>query len=316
LKERSEVEVSIVAPVYGCSDSLNMLVSGVIDSMKSINCSKFEILLVNDASPDDTAVVLRELCKAYPLVKAVHLSRNFGQHAAIHAGLSLSKGHWIVVMDCDLQDRPDEIPALYRKALEGYDIVLARREQRQDIFIKRLLSNLFYKSLSYLTETTVDPSIANFGIYSRSSVDAVLAMGDYVRFFPTMVSWIGFKRTTINVQHAERKHGNSSYNFKKLLKLGINVILSFSDKPLRITVKIGFFVTATVLVLGIVMLYKYLNGQVSVTGYTSLILSIWFLGGLIISILGIVGLYLGRAFDQAKGRPTFLIREKIGFDDD
>jgi dolichol-phosphate mannosyltransferase len=310
------MHISIVSPVYGCGASLAKLTEGIGHAMQTLTCNTYEIILVNDASPDGAWNDIKRLSAANNRVKGINLARNFGQHAAIQAGLSRAQGEWVVVMDCDLQDRPDQIPALYAKALEGYDLALARREIRSDAWSKRMGSRLFYGLLGYLTETKIDPAIANFGIYHRKVVTAILEMGDYVRFFPSMAAWVGFNKAMVNVQHDSRATEKSGYSFRKLLRLGINVILSFSDKPLRLTVKFGFIVTGLVVFFGLITLLRYLSGEVLVLGYTSLILSIWFLGGLIISILGIVGLYMGKVFDQTKNRPVFIVKETIGGHDD
>lgn len=303
------VQLTIITPVYGCANCLNELVAGIYQSMEEIKCQSFEILLVDDRAPDNPWPQILELSKKHEEVKGIRLSRNFGQHAAIQAGLRAATGNWVIVMDCDLQDQPSEIPKLYYKALEGYDIVLAQRLVRKDSWFKSKSSKWFYSTLSYLTETEIDPSVANFGIYHQKVIAAILSMGDYVRFFPSMASWVGFQKTSIPIDHANRPSGKSSYNLKSLLKLGLSVIISFSDKPLRIVVKFGFIITSLVLFAALFTLIRFLYGGIEVLGYTSLILSIWFLGGIVISLLGIVGLYLGKSFDQVKNRPVFIISE-------
>jgi dolichol-phosphate mannosyltransferase len=244
-------------------------------------------------------------------VKGINLSRNFGQHYAITAGLSYAKGEWVVVMDCDLQDRPDEIPNLYKKAMEGWDIVFAQRKERKDGFLKKKLSKLFYYLFSYLTETKQDASVANFGIYNKKVIVAILSMKDQIRFFPTMVQWVGFRKYYLPVKHSERFEGKSSYNFKGLFKLALNSILAFSDKPLRLTVKLGFGITLISLLVMLVYFIMYLTGSIKVLGFTSLIISFWFLSGIIIFILGFVGLYIGKMFEKVKDRPNFIVQEEI-----
>lgn len=278
--------------------------------MGEIKCTDFEIILIDDCAPDNPWSVIEKLATATPELKGIRLARNFGQHAAIHAGLTVAQGDWVVVMDCDLQDKPSEIPKLYTTAQEGYDLVLAQRNNRNDTWFKRKTSQWFYATLSYLTDTKIDPTVANFGIYRKSVIDSILSMGDYVRFFPSMVSWVGFNKTAIPIEHANRSTGKSAYNLKALLKLGLSVIISFSDKPLRIVVKFGFLITSLVLIAAIITFIRFLSGGIDVLGYTSLILSIWFLGGIIISLVGIVGLYLGKTFDQVKGRPVYIISEE------
>jgi dolichol-phosphate mannosyltransferase len=215
-------------------------------------------------------------------------------------------------MDCDLQDQPEEIAALYQKAKEGeYELVFAKRVERHDGPLKKLSSKIFYSLLSYLTETKQDSTIANFGIYHRKVIRAILSMKDQIRYFPTMAQWVGFRATTVVVNHGERKFGKTSYSWKKLIKLAFNIILSFSDKPLRLTIKLGMSISALAILASCYTLYRYFMGQIVVIGYTSLILSIWFLCGLIIMILGVLGLYIGKTFDNVKDRPIFIIRDTI-----
>ena len=214
-------------------------------------------------------------------------------------------------MDCDLQDRPEEIPNLYRKAQEGYDSVLAQRVSRQDTAIKKMSSKLFYKLFSYLTDTEQDANIANFGIYNRIVVDAVLGMGDAMRYLPVQVQWVGFRKAYLPVKHSERAEGKSSYNFRRLFKLAMDTMISFSDKPLRLTVKFGFVITALSLLAALYFFFKWLSGDVVVLGYTSIMISVWLLSGVLISIFGIIGLYIGRMFQKVKDRPLYIVKNLI-----
>ncbi len=303
-------ELSIIIPVYGCKECLFELYHRTKGTMDK-NSLEFELIFINDASLDNPWELLEELCKRDERVKALSLSRNFGQHYAITAGLENAKGNWIVVMDCDLQDQPEEIPKLLSKAHEGYDIVLAQRKIRQDNFIKKLFSKLYYKFLGYLTDTRQDHTVANFGVYHRRVITSILQMKDAIRYFPAMIRWVGFSTATIEVHHSERITGKTSYNLKRLLQLGTNVVLSFSEKPLRLVVRFGLIISVLSFFASILFLYKYFTGQVKVLGFTSLILSIWFFSGIIIFILGIIGLYLGKTFDRVKNRPVYIIDRKI-----
>ena len=298
--------ISIISPIYRGEKMVSELVSRNIVNLETIT-SDFEIILVNDASPDNSWLEIEKECQKDKRVKGINLSRNFGQHYAITAGLNCAKGEWVIVMDCDLQDRPEEIPNLYKKALEGYDIVLAQRLVREDSFLKRMSSKCFYKVFSYLTETKQDASVANFGIYRDSVIKAILLMGDKMRYFPTQVQWVGFNKAYMPIQHDARLDGKSSYNFKRLLKLALDTIISFSDKPMRLIVKFGFCITILSLIIGLVYLMRYLVGDIMVLGYTSLIISISILSGIMISLIGVVGLYIGKIFDTVKQRPTYLI---------
>lgn len=289
------------------------LVTRIIASVSAIT-NDYEIILINDASPDNSWVEIKHQCSLNPKVKGLNLSRNFGQHYAITAGLSYAKGEWVVVMDCDLQDRPEEIPNLYAKAQEGYDSVLAQRVQRSHGLFKRMGSKLFYKVFSFLTETKQDASVANFGIYHRKVIDAVLSMGDAMRYFPTQVQWVGFKKAYLPIQHDERADGKSTYNLSRLFRLAFDTIISFSDKPMRLMVQMGLCVTLISFVVGIVFIIRYCMGLIEVMGFASLIISLWLLSGIIISLIGVVGIYLGKLFEKAKGRPTFIVNEKYNID--
>lgn len=235
------MKLSIVSPIYKGEKMLDELVRRITESVTPIT-NEYEIILVNDQSPDDSWNVIKRICKKDKHVKGVNLSRNFGQHYAITAGLSKSSGEWVVVMDCDLQDRPEEIPNLYHKAMEGFDSVFAQRVDRHDTFMKRLSSTIFYKVFSFLTDSKQDKSVANFGRYNRKVVNAILAMGDSIRYFPIMAQWVGFRKYYLPVTHAEREIGKSSYNLFKLLKLASDNMIGFSDKPLRLMLRFGFYV--------------------------------------------------------------------------
>jgi len=303
-------DISIVSPVYCCADCLRALCARIGTALASIGAS-YEIVLVDDASPDAAWPVMRELAANDARIKAIGLSRNFGQHAAISAGLEHARGRWVVVLDCDLQDRPEEIPTLYAKAQEGHDIVFAEREVRQDGWLKRNSSRAFIALLNWLSGTDYNYRTANFGIYSRAVIDAVRSMGDRARFFPVMVRWTGFERTSIPVQHDARGNGGSSYTLRKLVKLGLDIMLSYSDKPLRLVATTGIVISLAALVMTGFSLYRYLHGDVTVAGYTSLIASMWLLAGVLLFCMGIIGLYVGRVFESVKSRPTFIVRERI-----
>ncbi len=302
--------ISVVVPVYRGEYFLDDLVARVKSSVQSIG-GRLELVLIEDGGPDKSWERLQELQQLHPEVVAAQLSRNFGQHKAITAGLSLTTGDWIVVMDCDLQDRPEEIPNLFRTTTEGWEVVLARRVARQDNFLKRACSRAFSWTLGYLTATRQDPTVANFGIYKRSVIEAVLAMPDSFRCFPVMVRWVGFRTTAIDVEHASRSIGESSYSFSSALNLALDTILAFSDRPLRITLKIGMLLSISACCSAFAIIFMALRGSFTQAGWASIIVSIWFFSGLIISLLGCVGLYVGKAYEQSKNRPIFLIRELL-----
>ena len=304
--------ISVISPVYGAENIIEKLVDDIRKVMNQLDVT-FEIILVDDRSPDNSWEVMKQLSTKFPEVKSIRLSRNFGQHPAIVAGLSLAKGEWIVVMDCDLQDQPKEISKLYNKALEGYDIVLASRKLRQDGFFKKLFSKLFYKVFNYLSGIDVNSEVANFGIYHRKVISSILQIQDYIKFFPLFIKWVGYRATTVSVEHREREFGSSSYNFVKLFSLAFNTIISFSDKPLKIFTVLGFLISFVSVLFGFYFFIEALSGEIKEPGFSSLIISIWLLSGIIISSVGIVGLYLGKTFNQTKNRPVFIIDEKHGY---
>lgn len=300
--------LSIVSPVYNTGSALEEMIRRLTIVLDTVR-EGYEIILVDDGSKDSSWQIMVDLSNRYSYVKAVKLSRNFGQHAAITAGLELAKGDWIVVMDSDLQDMPESIPQLYKRANEEYDIVVAKRRSRTDNFYRRFVSRLFYFLLDRLSGISTDYMVANFGIYNRKVIDEIIAMKETHRFFPMMVNWTGFNKTTIECEHGQRKGGKSGYDFKKLLQLALNTAISYSDKPLRYVVKIGLLISVISFLLGIIVLVRYFMGKISVLGYTSLVLSVWFLGGLILFTLGIVGLYVGKTFEEVKKRPLYIIEK-------
>lgn len=309
----SNIKLSIVSPVYRAEKMVHMLVERIVKSVSTIT-EDFEIILVNDASPDASWSVIEHECAQDKRVKGVNLSRNFGQHYAITAGLYYAKGEWVVVMDCDLQDRPEEIPALYQKTLEGYDIVYARRMNRQDKGLKKLSSTIFHKIFDWLSGIKTDKTIANFGIYKQCVIAEYNRMPERARSFPSLIKYLGFTQATVNVQHAERAEGKSSYSLYKLLKLSFDVIISNSNKPLRMAVGVGFGMSALSFLLALYNVIARLLGFISFPGYTTTVFSIWFVGGLMLFVMGILGLYVGKIFDQVKGRPLFVVKDKLNIE--
>jgi dolichol-phosphate mannosyltransferase len=303
-------DLSIVVPVYGSPDSLEPLSRRIRAVCEQLG-KPFELIMVDDRCPLGSWQILARLAQADPAIHAVRLSRNFGQHAAIQAGLSLVRGAWIVVMDCDLQDRPEEIPALLRKAEEGFDVVRARRGGRNDRWHRRAASRAFYRVLSFLTATHQSAEVANFGVYRRKVVDAIMRWQEEWKYFPAIVEWVGFAQTTAPVRQGERHSGRSSYDLHLLVRLAMNVIVGFSDRPLKLVMAAGFLIAMLSFIVALAVLTAHLLGKIAVEGWASLILSIWFLAGCTLFSLGLAGLYLGRVLAEAKGRPVFIIDEVV-----
>ena len=302
------MKLSIVSPVYRAELVLDELVERIAKSVPSA-FNSYEIILVDDFSPDKSWQKIVEISSKNSNVRGFKLSRNFGQHYAITAGLNQVSGDYVVVLDCDLQDQPEEIEKLFNASQKGFDIVLARRYERKDSFYKKTVSKLFYKTLSYLTGTKQDATVANFGIYSKQVINEVVKLEEKIKYFPTMVKWVGFSTTYVNVEHASRSEGKSNYNLKKLLNLALDIILAYSDKPLRLIIKFGLSIAMISFLMVIYVLFEKITGKVSVSGYASLIISIWFLSGCLLTTLGVVGLYIGKIFEGVKNRPSYIIEK-------
>jgi polyisoprenyl-phosphate glycosyltransferase len=304
--------LSIVIPVYKAEFFLDELYLRLKTTLESITVD-FEILLVEDCGGDSSWRMIERLAEADPRVRGIQFSRNFGQHYGITAGLDYCQGDWVVVMDCDLQDRPEEISRLYAKAQEGYDVVLARRGLRRDPLLKRSTSWLFYKVFSYLADIEYDGETGNFRIMSRKVVDNFRHMREQLRFFGAMVQWMGFPTSSIEVEHAERLKGKSTYTFAMLWKLAAETTIAHSDKPLRLAVHLGFLMAFFAFSYGTYILGHAILYGSPVIGWSSIIVSLYFIGGIIIAILGVLGIYLGKTFDESKKRPLYIVK-RVTFD--
>ncbi|MCX6561526.1 MAG: glycosyltransferase family 2 protein [Candidatus Aminicenantes bacterium] len=300
--------ISVIVPVYRNESSLEELVARLRAALEPLS-PDFEIILIEDCGGDGSWDVIRKLAAADARVLGAQFSRNFGQHYGISAGLDLCRGRWAVVMDADLQDRPEEIPALYRKALEGYDVVVARRIGRKHSPARRAASFLFAKAFSYMAHMKYDARVGNFRIVSARVVQAYRRMRETLRFFPALVEWMGFPAAAVDVVHDERADGRSAYSYRKLLRLAGDAVIAYSDKPLRLSVRLGFGLSLLSFLYGAFLIFMRLAKGIAVQGWTSLIVSVFFLGGIIIFLLGILGIYLIRTFDETKKRPLYILRE-------
>jgi dolichol-phosphate mannosyltransferase len=301
--------LSVVVPAFNEAPIVPELVARLRAVLGPLE-PDYEVILVDDGSRDATWQAIVEAGRADPRIRGLELSRNFGQHCAITAGLDRCDGDWVVVMDGDLQDQPEEIPRLVAKAGEGFDVVLARRTGRRDPAPKRLASWLFYRVFNYFTGRRYDGRVGNFRIMSRQVVENLRTMREQLRFLGGMIDWMGFRQGAIDVRHAERPSGRGAYNFARLWHLAQEIIIAYSDKPLRLAIRLGFLISLVAFVYGVFIVIQALRHGIGVAGWPSLIVSVYFLGGIIISILGIIGIYLGRTFAEAKRRPLYVIRSR------
>ena len=300
--------ISVVTPVYKAEACLDELCRRLVSALEPLT-SNFEIILVEDASPDRCWETIVRLVAAEPRCKGLRLSRNFGQHYAITAGLEQAAGDWVVVMDCDLQDQPEEIPRLYAKAQEGFDTVFGRRCRRQDSRLKVLRGDICTWIYDYFTGLDTDRAIANFSISHRKVIDAVCMYRERDRSFPSLVFMTGFRRATIDVEHAARPSGKTSYTWGKLTKFALQTLVSGTNRPLHASIKFGLVLAAASLVYAVSRLIQFSVTGVAVPGWTTLAFLVSFFSGLLFMQLGIIGLYLGKVFDESKRRPLYHVAE-------
>lgn len=302
------MELSVVVPVYGCRDCLAALQERITAALSGFGES-YEVVYVDDRSPDRSWPLLAGLAESDPHVRALRLSRNFGQHAAITAGLAKATGRWVVVMDCDLQDPPEEIPRLYARAVEGFDIVFARRVGRRDSVLRRMGAAVYFRVLGAFFGRKLDGAHGTFSIISRKVADAFLELQDADRHYLFILKWLGFETGSIDVQHAERYAGKSSYSFVKLVQHAFDGLVFQTTKLLRWIVYLGFAVATIGIALAGFFMYSWAVNT-PYPGWTSLAVLLLVLGGFILLSLGVTGLYVGKIFGQVKRRPLYVIDEE------
>jgi len=302
--------LTVATPVYGAAAVVPELVARICDAARTIT-EEFEVLLVEDGSPDGSWDAVERECARDPRIKGIRLSRNFGQHPAITAALRHSEGAYVVVMDCDLQDDPAFIPDLYKKCTEGFDVVFARRRVRRFGWWKNLTARIYYAIFRWLAGVDYDPQIASYSIVSRKVVDAFLQFGDYRRGYVIVLYWLGFSRGYVEVEHRERRDGRSGYSGLRLLAHALTITVTYSETPLHLSIYAGAILSLLSFLLGGWLIIRYYTSNVGqmALGWTSLIISHLFLSGLVLISLGVVGLYMGRIFEQVKQRPIFVVRE-------
>jgi len=304
--------LSIVSPVYLAEGIVDELVNRITEEALKIT-QYYEIILVEDGSSDQSWQKIKGNCEADQRVKGVKLSRNFGQHYAITAGLEKSRGDYVVVMNCDLQENPKYIHELLDKAKEGYDVVLTVHNNRKHGIIKNIFSSVFYSVFNFLVGNKNLRGVAQYGALSlitRKVAKAFSDFNDYHRHYIFTILWFGFSKTEIMVEHEQRYSGKSSYSFNKLIILAVDGIISQTEKLLRYSVFVGFsfVMIGFIAIIYIVILYFYKGFQ---SGWASTVVLIIFSTGLILISLGIVGVYIGKIFEQTKGRPLYLIDKTI-----
>jgi glycosyltransferase involved in cell wall biosynthesis len=303
------VEISVVVPVYECDSCLRELHRRLTATLSALT-ERYELVFVDDRSPDGSWETLQQLAATDTAVRAVRLSRNFGQQAAITAGLAESRGRWIVVMDCDLQDPPELIPELYAQARAGYEVVLARRAQRSQSFSRLLAARVYHWFLRTFLGVEISGAYGAFSLLSRKVRDAFLAVPDRDRHYLPILFWLGFERTSVDFEHRQRYAGKSSYSFGTLIRLAAEGVFFQTTTLLRYIVYLGFGVAFLGGLWALYVLYVALTRN-TVPVYSSLAVLVLVIGGVIIVSTGVTGLYIGKIFGQVKNRPLYIVDTEL-----
>lgn len=308
------IPISVVIPVYNEEDNVTFLYSALKEVLEA-NFTDFEVIFSNDGSKDQTFQKIKELHQKDPRVKGITFSRNFGHQAALYAGLSKAKGAAVVSMDGDMQHPPSFIPELYKKYKEGFDIVNTRRIDAEDTgFVKKLTSKWYYKLINYLSDVPIEPAAADFRLMSLQAVHALNEMPERHRFTRGLVGWMGFKQTILDYKAQKRHAGSTKYTFLKMLSFGLDGIVSFSVKPLRIAFYTGFIVSIASLIYALFAIFNHISGE-TVPGWTSILVSVLFIGGVTLLCLGVIGEYIARIFNEVRRRPMYFIKEEVGLNE-
>jgi glycosyltransferase involved in cell wall biosynthesis len=308
MNRRNVIQLSVVSPVYNAADCLDAFVARVGAAVSQISDS-YEIVLVDDGSVDESWKRIEAHALGDPRLCGVRLSRNFGQHLAIAAGLSASRGSLVVVMDCDLQDPPELIGQLVRKAEEGFDVVTTIRRTRSASLFRRVASRAFYFLANLLASPHVRASSNTLSVLNRRVVDAYLRTYDRFSPYPFIVNWLGFRSACVEIDHAPRVAGRSSYTLGKLLSFAVNGLVSQSTRLLHISTVMGLLFSLLSVGQMLFVVYLKLTRPMVVPGWASVMAVLWLVGGTILFSLGVIGLYLTRLFEQTRDLPMFVIGE-------
>lgn len=302
------MQISVVIPVYNESDLINDLFEAVMKAMTKFT-NDFEVICVNDGSKDDTLHKLRQCHQKDKRFKVLNLSRNFGHQSAYTAGLNYAKGEYVAMMDGDLQDPPELIEAMYRCAVENNsDVVYGRRTERHETFFKKLSIKLFHVIFNKLSNINAPANVGNFSVMNRKALEAFLALEEKNRYLPGLRFFIGFKQDYVDYSRDDRTIGEAKMNFSRLLKLALDAIFSFSKLPIKICLYLGVIGIIFTFIGGLVVLYKKATGE-AITGWTSILVSLYFLGSVQLLFMGIIGEYVHRIFVETQNRPVYIVKD-------
>jgi len=306
---------SVVIPLYNEEEVALECVNRVVKVMDKIE-GKYEIIFINDGSSDKTMEIMKEQCKKNSKLKIIDFSRNFGHQIAITAGMDYAKGDAIIVMDADLQDPPEVIPEMIEKYNQGYEVVYAIRKSRKgESIFKKITAKMFYRFLQYMCSIDIPVDTGDFRLISKKVSKVMSSLTERNRYVRGLVAWVGFKQIGIEYEREERFAGETKYPLRKMIKLSIDGITSFSTKPLTISKNLGIFVALAGFVYALVIVIKKVALNIPNTGWSSTVVLILIIGGVQLIMIGVVGDYIARIFDESKNRPLYIINEKYNMDD-
>jgi len=306
---KNNIELSIVLPVYNEENNIDLLFTRIISSVEQLKCN-YEIIFVNDGSVDNSLEIIINLSKNNPNVKYIDFSRNFGHQIAIYAGMEKSKGNYVVIMDSDLQDPPEEIINLYNTVKQGFDVVHAKRKIRKgETIFKKLTAKIYYRLLRKITKCNIPVDVGDFRIISKKVINILKQMPEQEKYLRGQIAWVGFKQTFVEYDRDQRAEGKTKFSIAKMTKFAIDGITSFSNFPLRFATYLGFFVSIISFVLILWALYQRFIAKEYVQGWTSIILSVLFMGGIMLITIGIIGEYISRMGSNIRKRPLYIINE-------
>lgn len=303
------MELSIIVPCFNEEQVLQQFFEEIQKEMLHLNQS-YELLFIDDGSKDQTIEIIQTLANSHKEVSYVSFSKNFGKEAAMLAGLTYASGELVVIMDADLQHPPHLLGPMLQKQQEGYDQVIAKRSRTGDAKARTFFSQMYYKLVNGLMDVKLEDGVGDFRLLSRRAVDALLSLQEYNRFSKGLFSWIGFEEAVIEYENVVREEGQSKWSFRSLLNYGVDGILSFNNKPLRIAIYLGLSITVASLLYVVVMLFSIIFNGIDVPGYFTTLAGILFLGGIQLFFLGIIGEYIGRIYYEVKRRPHYIIADK------
>lgn len=306
--------LSVIVPIFNEELVIPELYRRLCQVLEQVE-GGYEILFVNDGSRDRSFEILAELATVDPHVRVINLSRNFGHQIAITAGMDHAAGDAVVIIDADLQDPPELIHEMLAKWREGYDVIYAIRKSREgETAFKKFTASFFYRVLARITNLNIPVDTGDFRLMSRQAVDSLNRIREKNRFVRGLVSWVGFRQTGVLFERQERFAGETKYPLKKMLKFALDGITSFSFFPLQLATYSGFVVSGcSFLVMLAILVRKVLNPSYGVTGWSSLMVAILFLGGIQLITMGIIGEYIGRIYDEVKQRPLYFAKDMLGF---